>query len=150
MLKNLQNNIILSVQAKTGLSVLFLISLSVAGGAAALAFIFMCVTGYAWLSIQLGPVFGGLAMAGVFLLMAVVGAAASALARDRTRQRAVLERAARAQGTRALIDPKVLSVAMQAGRALGWRRLIPLALLGFLAAQWVQEARREDAPDRTI
>ena len=46
----------------------------------------------------------------------------------------------------ALIDPKVLSVAMQAGRALGWQRLIPLALLGFLAAQWMQEARREDTP----
>jgi hypothetical protein len=38
----------------------------------------------------------------------------------------------------------VLSVAMQAGRALGWQRLIPLALLGFLATQWVKEARRED------
>jgi hypothetical protein len=77
-------------------------------------------------------------------LIAVVGAAASALARDRTRQRAILERAARAQGATALIDPRVLSVAMQAGRALGWQRLIPLALLGFLATQWVREARRED------
>jgi hypothetical protein len=89
-------------------------------------------------------------MAGVFLLMAVIGAAASALARHRTRQRAIVERAARAQGTRTLIDPKVLGIAMKAGRALGWQRLIPLALLGFLAAQWVQEARREDTRDRTI
>jgi hypothetical protein len=109
------------------------------------------VTGYVWLSIELGPVFGGLAVAGVFLLIGVLSAAASAIARDRTRQRAVLERAARAQGTRALIDPKVLSIAMQAGRALGWQRLIPLALLGFVAAQWVQEARRqEDTRDRAI
>ena len=81
MLKNLQNNIVLWVQAKTGLSGGFLISLAVAGGAALLTFVFLCVTGYAWLSIQLGPVFGGLAMAGVFLLIAVIGAAASALAR---------------------------------------------------------------------
>jgi hypothetical protein len=103
MLKNLQNNIVLWVQAKTGLSGGFLISLTVAGGAALLAFIFLCVTGYAWLSIQLGPVFGGLTLAGVFLLIAVVGAAASALARDRNRQRAIVERAARAQGTTALI-----------------------------------------------
>jgi hypothetical protein len=143
MLKNLQHNGILWVQAKTGLSVGFVISLAVAGGAALMAFIFLCVTGYAWLSIQLGPVFGGLTVAGVFLLIAVVGAAASALARDRTRQRAIVERA---QGTTALIDPKVLSVAMQAGRALGWQRLIPLALLSFLVARWVQEARREDTP----
>ena len=149
MLKNLQNNIVLWVQAKTGLSGGFLISLAVAGGAALLTFVFLCVTGYAWLSIQLGPVFGGLAMAGLFLLIAVIGAAASALSRRQTRQRAIVERAARAQG--ALIDPKVLSVAMQAGRALGWQRLIPLALLGFLAAQWMKEARRpEDTSDRTV
>jgi hypothetical protein len=90
-------------------------------------------------------------MAGVFLLIGVISAVASALARDRTRRRALVERAARAQGTRALLDPKVLSVAMQAGRVLGWQRLIPLALLGFLAAQWAQEARRrEDPPNRTI
>ena len=150
MLKNLQNHVVRWIQSRTGLSVGFLISLAVAGCAALLAFIFLCVTGYAWLSFKLGPIFGGLAMAGVFLLIAVVGAAASALARERTRQRAIVQRAARAQGTRALIDPKMLSVAMQAGRALGWQRLIPLALLGFLAAQWVREARREDVPDRTI
>ena len=119
MLKNLQNHIVLWAQAKTGLSGGFLISLAVAAGAALLTFVFLCVTGYAWLSIQLGPVFGGLAMAG--LLIAVIGAAASAHARDRTRRRANVERAARAQGTRALIDPKVLSVAMQACLALGWR-----------------------------
>jgi hypothetical protein len=150
MLKNLQNNIILWVQAKIGFSVGFLISLGVAGGAAVSMFVFLCVTGYAWLSIQLGPVFGGLAMAGVFLFIAVLGAAASTLARGQTRQRAILERAARAQGTSALIDPKVLSVAIQAGRALGWQRLIPLALLGFLAVQWVQETRRENTRDRII
>lgn len=150
MLKNLQNNIILWIQAKIGFSVGFLISLGVAGGAAVSMFVFLCVTGYAWLSIQLGPVFGGLAMAGVFLLIAVLGAAASTLARGQTRQRAILERAARAQGTSALIDPKVLSVAIQAGRALGWQRLIPLALLGFLAVQWVQETRRENTRDRII
>ncbi len=83
-------------------------------------------------------------MAGVFLLIAVVGAAVSALTRDRACQRASLARAARAKGTTALIDPKVLSVAMQAGRVLGWQRLIPLALLGFLATQWVQEACAKD------
>jgi hypothetical protein len=151
MIRNLQSNIVLWVKAKTGLSSGLVISLAVAGGAALLTFIFLCVTGYAWLSIKLGPVFGGLAMAGVFLLIGVVSAAAAALARDRTRQRALLERAARAQGTRAWIDPKVLSIGMQAGRVFGWQRLIPLALLGFLALQWVQESRRqEDTRDRAI
>jgi hypothetical protein len=150
MLRNLPSTVVLWVQAKTGLSSGLVTWLAVAGGAALLTFVFLCVTGYAWLSIKLGPVFGGLAMAGVFLLIGILSAAAAALARDRTRQRALLERAARAQGTRAWIDPKVLSIGMQAGRVLGWQRLIPLALLGFLALQWVQETRQEDARDRAI
>ncbi len=151
MLKNLQNNIVLWLQAKTGFSVGFAISLAVAGIAVLVMFVFLCVAGCVWASIELGPVFGALAMAGAFLLIAVVGAAASALSRARTRQRAIMERAAKAQGIGALIDPKALSFAMQAGRTLGWQRLIPLALLGFLAAQWVKEARRpEETPDRTI
>jgi hypothetical protein len=151
MLKNLQNSIVLWVQAKTGLSGVFIVSLAVAGGAAMMTFICLCVAGYAWLSIQLGPIFGGVAMAGVFLLIAAIAAAGSILTRDRIRKRAIVERAARAQGTRALIDPKVLSVVIQAGRALGWKRLIPLALFGFFAAQWLEEARRrEGTPDRTI
>jgi predicted lysophospholipase L1 biosynthesis ABC-type transport system permease subunit len=150
MLKNLQNNIVLWLQAKTGLSVGFVISLAVVGSAVLVMFVFLCVTGYVWASIQLGPVFGGLAMAGVFLLTAIVGAAASAIARARARQRAMMERAARPQGIGALIDPKALSVAKKAARALGWQRLVPLALLGFLAAQWAKEARRSaDTPDRT-
>jgi hypothetical protein len=146
-LKNLQNNIVLWLQANTGLSVGFVISLAVAGSAVLVMFIFLCVTGYVWVSIRLGPVFGGLAMAGSLLLIAVVGAAASTIARAKARQRAIMERAARPQGIGALINPKALNFAMQAGRALGWQRLVPLTLLGFLAAQWVKEARRpEDSP----
>ena len=72
MLKNLQNNIVLWLQAKTGLSFGFVISLAVAGSAVLVTFVFLCVTGYMWASIQRGPVFGGLAMAGAFLLIAVV------------------------------------------------------------------------------
>ena len=142
MLKNLQNNIVLWLQAITGLSAGFVIALAVAGTAVLLVFIFLRVTGYVWASIQLGPVFGGLAMAGAFLLIAVIGATASAATRARTRQRAIMERAARPQGIGAFIDPKALSVAMQTGRVLGWQRVVPRALLGFLAAQWAKETRQ--------
>jgi hypothetical protein len=148
MLNNLQQHIVLWVQAKTGFTAGFFALSAVAGGAAVMLFIFLCVTGYVWLSIELGAVFGGLAMAGIFLLIAVIGTAACTLSRRRTRQRALLDRAARTQGVAArLIDPKLLNVAMEAGRALGWQRIVPVALLGFLAAQWAQEARRRDAPE---
>jgi hypothetical protein len=148
MLKNLQQHIVLWVQAKTGLTAGFFAWLALTGGAAGMLFIFLCVTGYVWLAIQMGAVFGGLAMAGIFLLIAVIGTAACTLSRRRTRQRSTLDRAARTQGMAArLIDLRLLNVAMEAGRALGWQRIVPVALLGFLAAQWAQEARHRDAPD---
>ena len=33
---------------------------------------------------------------------------------------------------------------------LGWQRVVPVALLGFLAAQWVQQARQRDIVDRSM
>jgi non-ribosomal peptide synthetase component E (peptide arylation enzyme) len=34
--------------------------------------------------------------------------------------------------------------------ALGWQRVVPVALLGFLAAQWVQQARQRDTDDQSM
>jgi uncharacterized membrane protein len=150
LLGNLQTNILLWLKAKTGLSGGFFTLLALAVGAALTAFVFLCVSGYVWLSLKLGPVFGGLATAGFFLVLAVIGATAAALTRRRTQQRAALERASRTQGVSALIDPKVLQLAVRAGRALGWQRVIPVALLGFLATQWAQEARRQNNRDEAI
>jgi hypothetical protein len=142
MLKNLRQNIILWIQAMTGLTAGFFVWLAVAGCAAGMACVFLCVAGYVWLSTELGAVFGGLAMAGVFLFIAIVAAAASVIMQRRTKRQAILERAAmRASMTTALIDPKVLMVALQTGRTFGWQRVAALALLGFLAAQWAREAR---------
>jgi hypothetical protein len=60
---------------------------------------------------------------------------------------AARERAARTQAQASmLLDPKVLGVAMQAGRAIGWQRVIPIAILGFVAAQWLLRERDKPAP----
>jgi hypothetical protein len=40
-----------------------------------------------------------------------------------------------------LLDPKVLGAAVDAGRTIGWQRIVPVALLAFLAAQWAREYR---------
>ena len=75
MLKGLMHNIVLRIQARTGVTSTFFIGSAIAACALLVVFVFLCVTGYAWLSVQLGAVFGGLAMAGVFLLVALVGIA---------------------------------------------------------------------------
>jgi hypothetical protein len=35
----------------------------------------------------------------------------------------------------------MLATALQVGREIGWQRIVPLALLGFIAAQWARERR---------
>ena len=149
MFKSLQRGITLWVQAKTGLTGIVVAWLGVASSAAVMMFVFLCITGWAWLSIKLGPVLGPLAMAGVFLIVALITALASVVLRRRTKQRAILEQTMRAPPAVALVNPAVLNIAMQAARTLGWRRLVPIALLGILAAQLAQASHRR-RPDQPV
>jgi uncharacterized membrane protein len=141
MLKSFMHDMVLSVQTRTGITTTFIAWLCVVGLAAITAFAFLCVAGYDWLSLQMGGVYAGLIMAGIFALIAVIGIIACSLVRRRARERAILERAARAHAPSWLLDPKILATAVQIGRQFGWQRIIPVALLGFMAAQWAREYR---------
>src|ERR1700728_2433910 len=147
MLKNWMRDIALAIQARSGLTAGFFVWLAVVAFASLTAFAFLCVAAYVWAALQLGAVFAGLAMAGVFILIALIAAAACAVSRRRAKERAILQRAARAQGASWLLDPKLLGAAMQAGRTLGWQRIVPVALLGLLAAQFLRERRSPQQPD---
>jgi hypothetical protein len=142
MLKNFMHDMVLSVQTRTGITAAFIAWLCVVALAGIMAFAFLCVAGYDWLSLQLGGVYAGLIMAGIFVLIAVIGLIVCALARRRARARAILERAARAHAPSWLLDPKILATAVQIGREVGWQRIVPVALLGFMAAQWAREYRQ--------
>ena len=113
--------------------------------AASTAFAFLCVAAYAWLALQMGSVNAGLVMAAIFFVIAIVGLIVCLLARRRARERAILERAARAHAPSWLLDPKILATAVQVGRSLGWQRVIPLALVGFMVAQWAREHRAQSS-----
>ncbi len=147
MFKNWMHDLALAVQARSGFSAALLVWVAVIALALLTAFVFLCVAAYDWLTLQFGSIYAGLVMAVVFLLIALIGAMVFAVSRRRARERAILERAARAHGSSWLLDPKVLGIAMQAGRALGWERLIPVALLGILAAQWARERRGNKSGD---
>jgi hypothetical protein len=142
MLKGWLHDITLTIQARSGASAALFVWMGIIALASLSAFVFLCVAAYGWLSLQLGGVFAGLTMAGSFLLIAAIGAIFSALARRRARERAILERAARARASSSwLLDPKIVAAAVEAGRALGWQRILPVALLGLMAAQWTREHR---------
>jgi hypothetical protein len=143
MLKNLMHDMLLSVQSRTGITTSFVVCLGVIALASMTGFAFLCVAGYDWLSIQVGSVYAGLLMAGAFFLIALVGLIVCAVARRRARARAVLERAARAHAPAWLLDPRFLTTAVQIGREFGWQRIIPVALVGFMAAQWARDRRQQ-------
>jgi hypothetical protein len=141
MLKNVTREITLAIQARNGMSVAVIVWLAIMAVALLTAFVFLCVAGYDWLSLQYGSIHAGLIMTGIFVVIAMIAAIVSAMIRRRNRERAILARAAKAQAPPWLFDPRVLGVAMEAGRSLGWERIIPVALIGFMAAQWARERR---------
>ena len=141
MFKGLMRDMVLAVQTRTGITASFVVWLAIVVFAAMTAFAFLCVAAYDWLALQMGGVYAGLVMAAIFVLVAIIGIIVCLLARRRARERAILERAARAHAPSWLLDPKILATAVQVGRSLGWQRVIPLALVGIMAAQWARERR---------
>jgi hypothetical protein len=137
VLKNFTRDIMLAMQAKSGLNSVWFVCVAVALFAALTTFVFLCVAGFDWLLPQFGAVYAALIMAGGFAVVALIGIAAAAISRQRTRARAIAERAAHAQAASAmLLDPQILNVVMRAGRSIGWTRVAPIVVLGFIAAQW--------------
>lgn len=143
MIKGLVRDARLAVQSKTGATPGVFICLGLAAPAAFTAFAFLCVAAYQWLASLYGSVYAGLIVAGFFILVAGIAMLLAARMRRRARERAILERAAHAHAGSWLLDPRILATAMQVGRSLGWQRLVPIVLLGFLAAQWTREYRAQ-------
>lgn len=141
MFKSLMHDMVLAVQTRTGITTSFIVWLIIVALAALTAFAFLCVAAYDWLALQMSSVNAGLVMAAVFMLIAVICLVICLSARRRARERAILERAARAHAPSWLLDPKILATAVQVGRSLGWQRVIPLALVGIMVAQWAREHR---------
>jgi len=76
-------------------------------------------------------IIAGLVVAGMFIVIAAICAIFFVLVRRRVRERAIYERAARANSPSWLLDQKILATALQTRRALGLQRIVPIVLLGF-------------------
>jgi hypothetical protein len=133
----------LTVKSKTGLGadVLIWALIAVLGAAATLGFFIGAA--FIGLSERYGPLAAALALGGLFLAITVMALACCLASQRRTVAGAKLELAARSHAP--WLDPKFLGVGMQIGRAIGWRRLVPLAAVGVLAAgiakEWVGRTR---------
>jgi uncharacterized membrane protein len=101
MIKSWTREITLAIQARSGASPTLFVCVAVTALATLTAFVFLCIAGYDWFAIQFGSVFAALLMTAIFAVVAIIAAVVGTTARQRARERAILERAARACRLRA-------------------------------------------------
>jgi hypothetical protein len=145
-MSGLARYLVLTAKAKTGFSPGILIGVIVAAAFAVAALVFFCVAMFVLLEDYFGPLEAALLMSGAFLVFAIIAGVATVSARRRAMERA--QQALAARGTSALFDSSVLTLGLQIGRTIGWRRLLPIAAVGVIAAvlarEWAARGKTED------
>ena len=135
----------LTAKARTGVSSNVLIGTVIGAVAAAAALIWLSITLFLWLAARFDDIIlAGLVLSAIFFAIALVALAAAALARRRARQRA--EAALAARRAAALFDPSLLTVGLEIGRTIGWRRIAALAGVALLASGLLKEWTAHKAP----
>jgi hypothetical protein len=142
---------VLKAQVRAGLSAGIVVWAVLAVFAAALAVIFFLAALYIWISHRYGAVEAGLALGALFVVIAVIAAVASLLARRSNMRSAQLELAERKRAGGGLLDPKLMAMGFQLGQSIGWRKLASLAAVAILAAglgnEWLGRKSRSQDTD---
>jgi hypothetical protein len=127
----------LKIQSKIGVNATVIIGLLVALLATVVAFVFALVTAFIWLADRYSSLTAGLIVFGLFTALAVIGAVVAISAHRAAAASA--EKALAKQSTLALVQPTHLKTALQVASGIGWRRVVPVVGVGFLAAGLVRE-----------
>jgi hypothetical protein len=129
----------LKAKSKTGLSPGVFIFGSVAAFAVFVTAVFLLFAAFIWLAGRYDPLTAALMLAAGFFILTVVAAVSCAVAQRRTAEQARVALAARSSSATAWADPRYLTMGLQIGRSLGWKRILPLAAVGILAAGLAKE-----------
>jgi hypothetical protein len=139
-------HIALNAKARTGFGPALIVWFAIVLVSLVLALGFFCAAAFVWLASRYDGVTAGLILGGGFLVLALLAAFAGWMTRRHNIAQARLELAARRQS--GWLDPKLLTVGLEIGRTLGWRRLATLAAVAVLAAglgkEWLGAGRRGD------
>lgn len=127
----------LQATAKTGFGTGVLVWGVLALGALIGTLVFLVFAGFIWLAGRYDPLTAALIIGGAFLLLTIIAGIATVASYRSTVTRAQIELANRKQ--QPWLDPSFLGIGMQVGRAVGWRRLIPLAALAVFAVGLAKE-----------
>jgi hypothetical protein len=110
----------------------------VASLALAITLIFLTIAAYIWIEQRYDRLTAALVLAGFYLLVASVAAITMAVQRRRMIERAKIELAAH-KAQHPIIDPRLLAIGLELGRTIGWKKGLPLAAVGVLAAGIARE-----------
>ena len=122
----------LQAHAKTGLSSGLFVWALLAVVFGVLTAGFVLLIAFIWLAKRYSPLTAAIVLAGLFLFATIIAAISCLWSRHRTIEQAELALGARRNAI--WLDPQVLGGAIQASRAVGWRKLVPLLAVGMLAA----------------
>ena len=134
--------IALNAQVRAGLSAGIAIWAAVAVVALAVALTFLLLAAFLWLTDRYDAVIAGLVLGTAFLALALITILGCVMARRRNIERARQELEMRRHATSVqatLLDPKLMAMGLQMGRAIGWRKLAPLAVVALIAAGLARE-----------
>jgi hypothetical protein len=142
---------ILKAKARTGAGEDVALWLAAAVVLALLAIVFLSVALYVWLAGLYGGAIAALDVGALYAALAAAAIARGVVVRRRNRllARQRLAAIAAAKTNPWPIDPALLAVGLEIGKAIGWRRLVPLAVagVGVFAAISAAGRGRPDAPD---
>lgn len=127
----------LSFKAKTGFGAAPVYGAVAAAVALLAALVFLTITAFIWLSERYGDLTAAAVLTGACLALAIASAVAAVLLRRQAARRAHRMLAAQPPGPR--LDPTLIPIALEIGRMLGWKKFLPIAVIGFFAAGIARE-----------
>lgn len=140
----LQRYLKLQAQARTGLNSTVVAWAMVAAVGGVLTFGFVILTAAIWLAERYSPLTAALILGAFFLLVTIIALVASVIEHRRTVEQAKQALAVRSNAP--WMNPQALAAGMQIGRAIGWRKLVPLIAVGVIAAGLTKEWFKDDKP----
>jgi hypothetical protein len=137
MINGWLRHIELTAKAKTGASSPVVLLGALAAVALLAALVFFSIAAFIWLAGVYGELDAAMMLTGFYAVIAIVCIVSLVFVR-----RSTIARANRALGARtsaALIDPALLAVGLEIGKALGWKKTLPIAAIGIVAAGIARE-----------
>lgn len=145
------------VQMKVDATLRSIVWMIVMAGALFAALICGAAVLFIWISQNYGVVEAWMALGAGFIMVALFALTANAISKSRARRREILANAATRHSTPGarflndpsslLKDPATVLTGLQIVRFIGVRRLVPLLLIGGVAAGLLMNRNAEDEPD---